>query len=95
MTAPNIDMLDIRRRRALWRASHRGTKELDVLIGDYASARVGLMSEADLARFEAFLAADEPRLQRWLMGTDPIIDCEFGDIVAAVRDFHDARHERR
>ena len=50
------DDLEIRRRRAAYRASHRGTKELDIVLGRYAAARLAAMTEDELGRFERFLA---------------------------------------
>jgi antitoxin CptB len=82
------DDLEIRRRRALWRASHRGTKELDILIGSYASAELGRMDEAQLARFEDFLTREETELQALLLAPSAALDVPYADIVNAVRAFH-------
>ena len=77
------DDLDIRRRRAAWRAAHRGTRELDLLIGAYANATLGGMTSEELGRFERFLALGDPELQSWLLapasGTE---GGEFADSVA-------------
>ena len=45
-----------RHRRALYRAQHRGTKELDWLLGRYAEAHLAAMAEPELATFERMLA---------------------------------------
>jgi antitoxin CptB len=82
------DDLETRRRRAAWRAAHRGTKELDLLIGGYARARLGAMAEPDLARFEQFLAVTDPELQHWLLAPEVTAGTEFADLVAEVRHFH-------
>jgi antitoxin CptB len=83
------DDLDMRRRRAAWRAAHRGTKELDLLVGRYAEARLSGMSGAELARFEDFLAASEPELQAWLLAPlSEAADGPFADLVAEIRSFH-------
>lgn len=85
---PSPTELDPRRRRAAYRASHRGTKEMDFLMGRYAEARLPTMSDADLGRFEAFLALPDPELQAWILAPEKVADCEFGDLVDAVRLFH-------
>lgn len=84
----SADDLDVRRRRALWRATHRGTKELDILIGTYANARLGSMDAAELTRFEDFLTQQETELQGLLLSPDAANDVPFADIVNAVRAFH-------
>jgi antitoxin CptB len=83
------DDLDTRRRRALYRAAHRGTKEMDWLLGRYAEALVPAMSEADLTRFERFLALPDPELQAWILDPGTIAGLEFSELVTALRRFHD------
>lgn len=81
--------IDVRRRRAVWRAGHRGTKELDLLVGRFADAHLAAMDEIELARFEAFLAVSEPQLQAWLLAPEPGGgETEFAEIVSAIRKFH-------
>lgn len=82
------DDIDVRRRRALWRATHRGTKELDILIGTYATARLGDMDAAELTQFEQFLTQQETELQALLLAPTAAHDVPFADIVNAVRAFH-------
>jgi antitoxin CptB len=62
-----MDRLEIRRKRALYRANHRGTKELDLILGRYAKERLRHMDEAELEAFEALLAMPDPviDLQIW------------------------------
>jgi antitoxin CptB len=82
------DDLDLRRRRALWRATHRGTKELDILIGSYARVHLAGMDAAALTLFEEFLTQQETQLQALLLSPSPARDVPYGDIVNAVRTFH-------
>lgn len=79
---------EIRRRRAAWRAGHRGTKELDLLVGRFADARLAGMGAADLERFERFLAVTDPEIQSWLLGPATAVDPEWADMVAEIRRFH-------
>ena len=57
----------IRRRRLRYRAWHRGTRELDLLLGPFADAELDSMEPAELDRFEALLDAEETDLQSWLL----------------------------
>jgi antitoxin CptB len=85
---PMTDDIETRRRRAAWRAAHRGTKELDLLIGTYADAKLAQMAEAELGHFESFLALNDPELQDWLLAPEPNAEPRFADLVCAVRQFH-------
>ncbi len=64
-----MDGLEIRRKRALYRANHRGTKELDLILGRYADACVPKMDEASLTAFEQFIALPDPDIDRWIHGS--------------------------
>jgi len=83
------EQLEVRRRRAAWRAAHRGTKELDLLVGRFAEARLSAMTEAELTRFERFLVESEVELQAWLLGPNPgPEDPEIAHFVSEIRAFH-------
>ncbi|MCH9765765.1 MAG: succinate dehydrogenase assembly factor 2 [Alphaproteobacteria bacterium] len=90
------DELETRRRRARWRAQHRGTKELDLLLGGFAEARLATMNDAELKAFEAVLSLDEPRLQRWLLAPQMAEDIasDVQPMVVAVRAFHGLNIDR-
>lgn len=72
MTGRSSDGLDARRRRLLFRSWHRGIKEVDLVLGRYADARIGAMSDAELEQFEAVLEIPTPDLLSWLMGEQPV-----------------------
>ena len=63
--------LSMRLRRLRYRAWHRGTKEMDLLLGPYADARLGEMEVAELDRFETLLEEADTDLLKWLMGQEP------------------------
>lgn len=87
-TAGNADALELRRRRAHYRAHHRGTKEMDWLVGRYAEAHLEGMTEPELAHFERFLALPDPELQKWLLDPVSLASNEFGPLVVALRRYH-------
>ena len=65
MTIPD---LDVRRRRAKFRAWHRGTREMDLLLGRFCDAEIGALPEADVADLEALLEAQDRDVYAWLSG---------------------------
>ena len=60
--------LDIRRKKVLFRAHHRGFKEADIILGGYADTHIATMDEADLNAFEAFLSYPDQDLYEWITG---------------------------
>lgn len=55
-----------------FRASHRGMKELDVIMGRYAETHLAEMSGDELDQFERILGAPDPSVYAWLTGTEEI-----------------------
>ena len=60
--------LETRRRRILFRATHRGMQETDRLVGGYVAARVAAFDEDELAAVERILELVDADLADWLMG---------------------------
>ncbi len=82
------DDLDLRRRRAAYRAAHRGTKEMDVLVGRYAEAKLPALAGVALSEFEEFLAVGDPTLQSWIFANEDMGDSLFTGLVDDIRAFH-------
>jgi len=72
MSEPEHATLDIRRKRLLYRATHRGTHENDLLIGGFVAARIAALTNADLDALEAVLELPDVELANWLTGRRPI-----------------------
>ncbi len=66
------DALSPRRRRLLFRARHRGTKEADLMIGAFVARSIADLSEAELDELEAVLEYPDVDLVDWLSGRRPI-----------------------
>ena len=60
--------LDARRRRILFRATHRGTHEADLLIGGYVSPRIGRFTDDELDALEQIMEFVDADLVDWLLG---------------------------
>lgn len=82
------DDVETRRRRAVYRACHRGTKEMDWILGRYAEAAVPGMAPARLALFERMLVLSDPELQDMVMHPELNPGGEFAELMGAIRTFH-------
>ncbi|MCH8685217.1 FAD assembly factor SdhE [Pedomonas mirosovicensis] len=77
--------LEGRKRRLLFRASHRGTKEADIMIGSFVERNLATMSEEDVAWFERFLEENDVEIMAWMIGRkQPPAEFE-GSIMDAMR----------
>ena len=54
--------------RMRMRANHRGIKEMDIILGRYAEARLDGMDPAALDLFEALLSENDQDLYQWITG---------------------------
>ena len=84
----------IRRKRLRYRAWHRGTKEMDLILGPFADANVDAYGVAELDRLEALMNEEDPPLLKWVMRQEEPpahVDRAFLDLV--ITD-HQARIEK-
>ena len=82
------DDLDLRRRRCLFRATHRGTKEMDWLLGRYAEAALPSADTAAIAFWEELVQLPDPAFHDWIMGNAEATDERIAAVVREIRKFH-------
>ncbi|WP_315737904.1 MULTISPECIES: succinate dehydrogenase assembly factor 2 [unclassified Bradyrhizobium] len=64
--------LDDRRKRLLFRCWHRGTREMDLILGRFADAEIGSLSESELAELEQLLEVPDPDFYAAVTGARPL-----------------------
>ena len=52
------------------RSRRRGTREMDLILGAYAQARLSAMSDAELELYDSLLSESDRELYRWVSGQD-------------------------
>ena len=87
MTQPDHAALVYRRRRLLFRATHRGTFENDLMIGGFVQAHLSSLSEADIDALEAVMEIPDTVLADWLTGRAPIPSEQETDMLRRMRDY--------
>jgi antitoxin CptB len=73
-TTLSTSTLDPRKKRLLIRAWHRGTKEMDIILGRFADANLHGMSEAELDDYEYISSQHDIDLLNWIIGVAPAPD---------------------
>lgn len=63
-----LEELDNRRKRLIFRSWHRGTREMDLIMGTFAENHVPAMSEAELDLYEELLHTPDPDVYDWISG---------------------------
>jgi antitoxin CptB len=69
---PPLTELDIRRKKALFRAQRRGFRELDLVFAGFADAHLEKLDALELAAFEALLDVPDWDIFGWIMGHEPV-----------------------
>src|SRR4051794_5145981 len=70
------DGLDDRRKRLLFRRWHRGTREMDLILGRFADAAIADLTDAELGQLEQLIEVPDPDLYAALSG-DVLLAPEF------------------
>ncbi len=65
------ETIEIRKKRLLYSATHRGFKEADILLGGFARAALSDMDALELDEFEALLGLSDHDLYNWILGKAP------------------------
>jgi antitoxin CptB len=86
---------EIRRKRLLFRSRHRGTKEMDLLIGSFAERYLDNFDGRQMDCFEALLEIPEPVIYSWLVGRAEPSDEQRDDVVDLLLAFDYPRRSHR
>jgi len=80
--------LDARRRKILFRSWHRGMREMDLIMGRFADAQIGNLSEAELDEFERLIEVLDRDLLSWVTGEAEVPENYDSDVFRQLKAFH-------
>tara|TARA_B100001971_G_C17817565_1_gene347288 strand:+ start:134 stop:436 length:303 start_codon:yes stop_codon:yes gene_type:complete len=64
--------LESLRRKLKFRSWHRGTREMDMILGRFADRHIGDFNADQLKQFEMLLGYSDPDLYNWLSKAEPL-----------------------
>lgn len=82
------DNISIKRKRLIFRSWHRGTREIDLLLGKFADAVLPSFDEAQLDDYDRFLNNSDPDIYNWLTRVEPLPPSEDSDAVRRLMDYY-------
>lgn len=68
MARGTTESIEEYRRKLKFRAWHRGTREMDLLLGSFADQHIESFHETQLEEFEKLLENPDPDLYDWVSG---------------------------
>lgn len=77
-------------RRMLYRATHRGMKENDLLLGGFATTYLGTLTDAETTAFDVLLEELDADVLDWVMARKPLpphIDVALFDRILAFKPY--------
>jgi antitoxin CptB len=86
MTIPDGD-IDHRRRQLRFRSWHRGTREMDLLMGRFADAHLDGFAPEQLDVFARLLENSDPEIYDWIVGKKPVPADSDSDVMTLLRNF--------
>jgi antitoxin CptB len=93
-TTISSEGLDLRRRRLLYRSWHRGTREMDLIMGRFADATIATLSLEELDAFERLSDVPDGELYAWIAGDFPVPEIHDTPLFRRLRDFQLRSGER-
>jgi antitoxin CptB len=79
--------LDDRRKRLLFRCWHRGTREMDLILGRFADAEIAGLSDDELSQLEHLIEVPDQDLYAAMSGSAPTpAECATG-LFDRIRSF--------
>ena len=84
--------LDDRRKRLLFRCWHRGTREMDLILGRFADAEIAHLTDDELGQLERLIDVPDPDLYGALMGSVSLAPQYAGRLFDRIKSFRPADH---
>ncbi|HKS20781.1 MAG TPA: succinate dehydrogenase assembly factor 2 [Bradyrhizobium sp.] len=84
--------LDDRRKRLLFRCWHRGTREMDLILGRFADAEIGNLTDDELDRLERLIEVPDPDLYAAITGDQPLAPEHAGALFERIKAFRAVEH---
>ncbi|MGI9083247.1 MAG: succinate dehydrogenase assembly factor 2 [Candidatus Fonsibacter lacus] len=74
-------------KKLLYRANHRGTKEMDLVIGGFANENLKKLTFEELKEFEILLNFTDKELSSWLIDNKKNIELENFSVSKKIKNF--------
>ena len=80
----NIDYL---KKKILYCSGHRGTKEMDLLLGNFVKKYVNLLNKEELCELESLLNIDDEILYKWYLNNERMTLVPINSVTKKLKEF--------
>lgn len=84
----SADALENTKKKLIFRSWHRGTREIDLILGRFADAHVPSFDARQVAVYEDLLLNNDPDLYNWISGAETPPANEDSDVMQMLIRFN-------
>jgi antitoxin CptB len=88
-----MENIEIFRKKLLYKASHRGTKEMDILMGNFADKFIQLFDDHELSLLDILLDQDDDHIYKIILKKTPIQENIDNRVTKLLIDFANTINE--
>jgi antitoxin CptB len=85
---PDQDNISITRKKLIFRSWHRGTREIDLMLGKFADAHMPGFGAEELELYDRFLNNSDPDIYSWISGQEPLPPSEDNAVTRLLLSFY-------
>ena len=78
---------EILKKQIIYRSSHRGTKEMDLLLGNFVKQNIDKFTDYELKDLENLLEIEDEILQKWFFGKNNENSVPFNKTSKMLKEF--------
>jgi len=82
-----MDSIENLKKKVLFRSEHRGTKEMDLLLGNFVKKNINLLDKAELQLLIDFLNFDDDAIYKWYVNKNEKNKIPINEITKKFRNF--------
>ena len=70
-----------------YRSWHRGTKELDLILGNFISENIQNLSDDEIENYEILLNCEDPDIYKWIVNQEEPFKTSLKDLIGKIRAY--------
>jgi len=78
---------EILKKKIIYRSTHRGTKEMDLLLGNFVNKYIDSLNDDDLKDLDFLISIKDEIIHKWYFDNDPIEDIPNTKISSLLKNF--------
>ncbi len=73
--------------KLIYRSWHRGTKELDLILGNFITENIQNLSDDEIENYEILLNCEDPDIYKWIVNQEEPFKTSLKDLIGKIRAY--------